>query len=50
MGAKDTDPESVTQQTFDPLTLNPLLRASQLYREWDLTTSAAADAATGATY
>ena len=37
-GAKDTDPEFVSQVTFDPQTLNPLLRASQLHREWTLGT------------
>lgn len=35
-GAKDTDAEVVSQATFDPDTLNPLLKASTMYREWSL--------------
>lgn len=38
LGAKDTDADSVQEVTFDPATLNPLLRASALYREWTLGT------------
>lgn len=37
-GAKDTDPDTVQQVTFDPATLNPLLKAARLHREWTLGT------------
>lgn len=35
-GPKDTDPEIAAQATFDPETLNPIRRVSQVYREWNL--------------
>lgn len=38
LGAKDTDADSVQEVTFDPATLNPLLKAAQLHREWTLGT------------
>ena len=39
IGAKDTEPEIVGMATFDPATLNPLLKASIKYREWSLSSA-----------